>query len=184
RTDNGEPFAGNGLLRLSRLNVWWVRLGIGLQRIEPGKPQQNGSHERMHGTLQAETASPPAATLRAQARRFEAFVREYNHQRPHEALGMATPASVYRPSARAYPEKLAELEYPSDYQLRKVAADGDIRWKVAKVFLSKSLGGQTVGLQELDGRFWKVSLGPVELGLLDEKVGRLLRPCERKRLGL
>lgn len=184
RTDNGEPFAGNGLLRLSRLNVWWVRLGIGLQRIEPGKPQQNGSHERMHGTLQAETASPPAATLRAQARRFEAFVKEYNHQRPHEALGMATPASVYRPSARAYPEKLAELEYPSDYQLRKVAADGDIRWKVAKVFLSKSLGGQTVGLQELDGRFWKVSLGPVELGLLDEKVGRLLRPCERKRLGL
>jgi transposase InsO family protein len=183
RTDNGEPFAGNGLLRLSRLNVWWVRLGITAQRIEPGKPQQNGSHERMHGTLKRETASPPAATLGAQGRRFDAFKKEYNHLRPHEALAMATPASVYEPSRRAYPERLAELEYTAGHELRKVADDGKIRWKVAKVFLSKSLGGQVVGLQELDQRFWRVKFGPMELGVLDQKTGRLLRPCQRRRLG-
>jgi putative transposase len=183
RTDNGEPFAGNGLLRLSRLNVWWVRLGISPQRIEPGKPQQNGSHERMHGTLKRETASPPAPSLAAQARRFDAFEKEYNHQRPHEALAMATPASVYQPSRRAYPERLAELEYPADYQLRNVAEDGQIRWKVAKVFLSKSLSGQTVGLQPLDDRFWRVKFGLLELGVLDQKSGRILRPCQRRRLG-
>lgn len=183
RTDNGEPFAGNGLLGLSRLNVWWLRLGIATQRIEPGKPQQNGSHERMHGTLKRETADPPALSLRAQGRRFDAFRKEYNHQRPHEALAMATPASVYEPSRRAYPERLAELEYPADYDLRKVAEDGDIRWKVSKVFLSRSLIGQVVGLQELDGRFWRVTFGPLELGVLDQKNSRLLRPSQRKRLG-
>jgi transposase InsO family protein len=139
RTDNGQPFAGNGLLGLSRLSVWWVRLGIAPQRIERGKPQQNGSHERMHGTLKREAADPPAAGLRAQQRRFDAFVSEYNHRRPHEALGMATPASLYEPSRRAYPERPAELEYPREMQLRKVDEGGDIRWKSGKVFLSKAL---------------------------------------------
>lgn len=183
RTDNGEPFASVGVMGLSRLSVWWVRLGIVLQRIEPGKPQQNGSHERMHGTLKRETASPPAANLAAQQRRFDAFGWEYNHHRPHEALGMATPASVYQPSRRAYPERLAELEYPCDWQLRKVDQDGDIRWQVAKVFIGTALRAQTIGLRELGGRLWSVRFGPVDLGVLDERKGRLLRPHERKRLG-
>lgn len=183
RTDNGEPFASVGVMGLSRLSVWWVRLGIGLQRIEPGKPQQNGSHERMHGTLQRETASPPAANIPAQQRRFNTFTWEYNHHRPHEALGMATPASVYQHSQRAYPERLAELEYPCDWQLRKVDQDGDIRWKVARVFIGTALRAQTIGLRELGGRLWSVRFGPVDLGVLDERKGRLLRPHERKRLG-
>jgi transposase InsO family protein len=184
RTDNGSPFAGTGLKGLSRLSVWWVRLGIDLQRIDPGCPQQNGRHERMHGTLKAETASPPARTWEQQQKRFDAFVREYNQQRPHEGLGMATPASAYEPSARAYPERLAELQYASDLHLRKVDEAGDIRWQVSKVFLSKSLHGQVVGLEELDGRFYRVKFGPMELGMLDQKLGRLLRPYERARLAL
>lgn len=183
RTDNGEPFASVGVMGLSRLSVWWVRLGIDLQRIEPGKPQQNGSHERMHGTLARETASPPAANIPAQQKRFNTFTWEYNHYRPHEALGMATPASVYRPSRRAYPERLEELEYPADYQLRKVDQDGDIRWKVSKVFIGTALRGEVIGLRELDGRLWSVRFGPLDLGVLDQHKGRLLRPHERKRLG-
>jgi hypothetical protein len=164
--------------------VWWVRLGIVPQRIEPGKPQQNGSHERMHGTLKRETADPPAANLAAQRRRFEAFLWEYNHQRPHEALGMATPASVYQPSRRAYPHRLEELQYPASSQPRKVDRGGSIRWKISKVFLSKALDGQVVGLEALDQRFCHVRFGPLELGVLDQQSGRLLRPFERKRLGV
>jgi hypothetical protein len=148
----------------------------------------------MHGTLKHETADPPdfgersrvAATLRGQRRRFDAFVREYNEHRPHEALGMATPSSVYEPSRRAYPERLVELEYPADCELRKVDAGGNIRWRVAKVFLSRALDGQVVGPRELDadGRVWAVTFGPLDLGLLDARRGRLLRPAERTRLGL
>ena len=184
RTDNGQPFAGVGRAGLSRLSAWWVRLGVAPQRIEPGRPQQNGRHERMHLTLARETASPPARTLAAQQRRFDEFAREYNHDRPHEALGMATPASAYEPSPRAYPERLPELQYPDDCAPRRVDAAGDIRWKVTKVFLGNALAGQVVGLRDLGGRHLLVSFGPVELGVLDERLGRLLRPYERKRLGV
>jgi transposase InsO family protein len=184
RTDNGQPFAGVGVAGLSRLSAWWVRLGIILQRIEPGCPQQNGRHERMHGTLKRETADPPARTLSRQQGRFDAFVREYNRDRPHEALGMATPASAYEPSPRAYPERLPELEYPAGSRLRKVDGDGDVRWNVSKVFVGRALAGQVLGLQGLDGRLWLVRFGPLDLGLLDQRLGRLLRPHERRRLGL
>jgi hypothetical protein len=184
RTDNGAPFASTGVAGLSRLSAWWVRLGILPQRIEPGRPQQNGSHERMHGTLARETASPPARGLRAQQARFESFAREYNHERPHEALGMATPASVYEPSPRAYPERPPEPQYPGDCALRKVDQRGDFRWHVTKVFLGAALAGQVVGLRDLGGRLRLVSFGPLELGVLDERLGRLLRPYERRRLGV
>ncbi len=111
-SDNGPPFASTGLAGLSRLSVWWIRLGIQLQRIDPGHPEQNGRHERMHRTLKAETATPPERNLRAQQRAFDRFRQIYNQERPHESLAMATPASVYQPSWRPYPERLPELEYP------------------------------------------------------------------------
>lgn len=200
RTDNGEPFAGVGLAGLSRLAVWWIRLGIAHQRIEPGKPQQNGSHERMHGTLKRQTASPPARSLRAQQARFNAFVREYNQDRPHEGLAtMATPASAYAPSSRAYPERLPELTYPADHERRYVDDSGKFHWDGVKVFLGKALGEQVVGLRKpesgpgpeaaADGeaaacRYRVVRFGPIELGVLDVGRGRLLRPRERRCLGL
>jgi transposase InsO family protein len=106
RTDNGSPFASTGLAGLTLLSVCWVRLGIGLERIEPAKPQQNGRHERMHRTLKEATTSPPKANLRAQQRAFDEFRREYNEERPHDALGQQPPAAVYRPSAREHPERL------------------------------------------------------------------------------
>jgi transposase InsO family protein len=184
RTDNGQPFASVGLAGLSRLSIWWVRLGINLQRIAPGCPQQNGKHERMHRTLKAETATPAAPTLAKQQRKFDAWVKEFNFERPHEALAMATPASYYQKSPRAYPERLAELEYGSDYQTRKVDAAGYVRWKVAKVFVSNTLWGQVLGLRQVCDRYHQVKFGPIDLGLLDERNGRLLSASERRRLGM
>lgn len=184
RTDNGSPFASVGVAGLSRLSVWWVRLGIGLQRIEPGKPQQNGRHERMHLTLKQETASPPAASLRRQQDLFDRFCQEFNEDRPHEALGMNTPASYYEPSQRQYPERLAELEYPREFALRKVAERGQFRWKRWKVMLGKTLEGEVIGLRALDERLWQVWFGPVQLGVFDEREQRMLRDAERRRRGL
>jgi transposase InsO family protein len=206
RTDNGSPFASTGVAGLSRLSAWWVRLGIAHQRIEPGRPQQNGSHERMHGTLARETARPPAASLRAQQARFDAWAREYNEQRPHEGLpGMATPASLYAPSARALPARLPELVYPRDWHRRGVDVNGKFSWGGSALFLSHALAQQTVGLSPWaaaagdgpdDGgwpesglpaptesrRYWLVYFGPVELGVLDVDRGRLLRDRERRYL--
>ena len=184
RTDNGEPFASTGVAGLSRLSVWWVRLGIVPQRIEPGEPQQNGRHERMHLTLEQDTASPPAPTWAGQGRRLKGFTWDYNHHRPHEALSMATPASVYSPSRRPYPARLAELEYPGHHQLRRVDEGGNIRWKGSKVFIGKALDGQVVGLEELDGRLWRVRFGPIDLGVMDEKSGGILPRWRQKRIGL
>src|ERR1700689_478769 len=110
RTDKGAPFGSKGESALTRLAVWWIKLGIRPERIEPGKPQQNGRHERMHRTLKQATASPPAKNRRRQQERFDEFRREYNEERPHESLGQTTPASHYQPSAREYPRRLAEVE--------------------------------------------------------------------------
>lgn len=127
RSDNGTPFASHGIAGLSRLSVWWIRLGIRPERIEPGQPQQNGRHERMHLTLKNETASPSAATVRRQQQRFDAFQEEYNQQRPHEALELATPASKYQPSARPYPARLPEMAYPTEWACRRVRPCGRVR---------------------------------------------------------
>jgi transposase InsO family protein len=121
RTDNGAPFASTSLGRLSHLSAWWVRLGILPEFIEPGKPQQNGRHERMHRTLKAETTRPPANSCRGQQRKFDRFREEFNFERPHEALDMQTPASVYQCSKRPMPDKLPALEYPDRFELRYAA---------------------------------------------------------------
>lgn len=127
RCDNGVPFATNTLGRLSRLSAWWVRLGIRPEFIEPGKPQQNGSHERMHRTLKADATRPPAGSLAAQQRRFNAFRDEFNHVRPHEALDQQPPASCYEPSGRPMPDRVPPLEYPDRFEIRYVSANGGIR---------------------------------------------------------
>jgi len=191
RTDNGSPFASTGLAGLSQLSAWWVRLGIAHVRIEPGHPEQNGSHERMHGTLKRDTASPPAATLRAQQARLDAFAREYNHDRPHEGLaGMATPASLYESSPRAYPDRPPAVEYGDEWETRHVDETGKFRWDGAKVFLSHALEGQTVGLRDLcegaedAGRYWAARFVTIELGVFDADRGRMLRPRERRHLEL
>ena len=129
RTDNGVPFATTTLARLSSLSAFWVRLGILPELIEPGKPQQNGRHERMHRTLKAETTRPPAGNRTAQQKRFNSFREEFNHERPHEALGMNTPAGFYEPSPRPMPAKLPPLDYPGHFQVRYVSFNGGIRWE-------------------------------------------------------
>lgn len=167
RTDNGPPFAGAALGGLSPLAVWWIKLGILPERIEPGHPEQNGRLERLHRTLKAETASPPQATLRAQQRAFQAFRQQYNTERPHEALGQKTPASCYTPSYREYPARLPELAYEAGVTVRRVRSNGEIKWQGGLLYLSEALRGEPVGLVPQDDRFWSLRLGPVQIGLLD-----------------
>lgn len=146
RTDNGSPFASVGMGGLSRLSAWWVRLGILPERIEPGHPEQNGRHERFHQTLKDETIRPPRATAAKQQECFDAFLREYNYERPHEALGNTTPAEWYQPSNRSYPDRLPEVEYSNDYVVRRVRTNGEMKWRGHLIYLSQSLIGEPVGL--------------------------------------
>jgi putative transposase len=173
RTDNGVPFATNTLARLSQLSAWWVRLGILPEFIEPGKPQQNGRHERMHRTLKAETTRPPAASRRAQQRIFARFRQEFNCERPHEALDMQTPASRYEVSPREMPTKLPPLEYPDRFEVRYVSANGGIRWNHQWVNVSHVCVGAYVGLEEIDDGVWNVYFGPLKLGRLLERHMRI-----------
>jgi transposase InsO family protein len=167
RTDNGAPFSTLAAGGLSRLAVWWIRLGIRPERIVPGRPDQNGRHERMHSTLKAETARPPRRSWRAQQRAFETFRREYNDERPHEALADATPASRYVPSGRAYPSQLPPLEYPGHFRVERAYPNGVISFRETQWYLTNCLGGELVGLEEVDDDRWKVYFGPIELGVLD-----------------
>lgn len=173
RTDNGVPFATTALGRLSRLSVWWVRLGIYPELIEPGHPEQNGRHERMHRTLKQHTARPPASTGRAQQRRFDLFRHEYNTERPHEALDQRTPESLYERSRRLLPRRLPELEYPAHFEVRLVSRNGGIRWSGDWVNVSHVLGEEYVGLEEVGEGIWDVYFGPLRLGQLDERTRKI-----------
>lgn len=173
RTDNGVPFATVSLARLSLLSAWWVRLGILPDLIQPGKPQQNGRHERMHRTLKAEATRPPAANLSAQQRKFNRFRDEFNHDRPHEALDQNTPASYYTHSTRPMPDKLPALEYPDRFEIRYVSANGGIRWNNQWVNVSVCCAGENVGLEEFDDGVWNVYFGPLKLGRLHERHMRI-----------
>jgi transposase InsO family protein len=167
RTDNGPPFASVAPAGLSRLSMWWLRLGIRHERIEPGCPEQNGRHERMHQTLKQETASPPQGDLRQQQQAFQHFEREYNEERPHEALEYRTPIELYVASARVYPSHLPELEYPPGVDLRRISQQGSVKWKSARAFVSEVLAREYVGLLEVEEDFLEVYYGRVFLGWLD-----------------
>jgi len=165
-TDNGSPFSAATPGGLTRLSVGWVKLGIRLERNMPGHPEQNGRHERMHLTLKRETASPPQRDRRSQQQAFDAFRHDYNHERPHEALGQQPPASLYTVSLRAYPRRLPPIEYPRVVDLRLVADNGTIRWRNDRIFLTTVLAGETVGLEEVRDDCWLVSFGAQPLGFI------------------
>ncbi len=149
RTDNGTPFASRGLGGLSRLSYWWIRLGIHPERIEPGHPEQNGRHERMHKTLKDHTAKPPARSLVQQQRRFNEFCVEYNEHRPHEALEMCTPSECYSSSIRQFPSRLLQVSYPNRMQVRLVYPHGDICYLGKRMFLTESLRGEYIGVEHV-----------------------------------
>jgi putative transposase len=150
RTDNGVPFASNALARLSQLSAWFIKLGIYPELIEPGRPSQNGIHERMHRTLKQEATIPPAASLPGQQRKLDEFRRDFNEERAHQALGMKRPAEVYEPSLRPMPTRLEPYEYPEHYLVRRVSRCGTIRVLKQQVFVSNTLNEDTVGLEEVD----------------------------------
>ena len=167
RSDNGLPFASpNGLYNLSKLSVWWLRLGIAIERIKPGHPQQNGRHERMHLTLKQETARPPAMNIIAQQERFERFTDEFNTERPHEALHMRCPQDVYRPSDRPY-TGLPEVDYPFHDRDILVTACGRICMHRKKINISTVLAGQRLGIKEVDDGIWLVTFMTYDLGYID-----------------
>lgn len=163
-------------------------MGIIPELIEPGCPEQNGRHERMHRTLKYETTIPPAANLKKQQARFDAFQQEYNHVRPHEALGMKTPSSIYQFSSKAVPSKLPPIEYPAHYEVRRVSKNSGIRWHHKRVCVSHILAGEYVGLEAIDDGVWDVYYGPVWLGRFYEKLmkiedekGKLYRHNRKKK---
>ncbi len=189
RSDNGTPFASVALGRLSRLSVWWIRLGILPELIAPGCPQQNGRHERMHKTLKYETTIPPAQNLQTQQLRFDNFCHEFNHERPHEALDMRVPSEVHSKSPRSFPNKLPQIEYPTHFEVRRVSHNSGFRWKPKYVSASHVLIDEYIGLEEIDNGIWEVYFGPIWLGRLDERVmkiedkyGRLKRKKKKKKV--
>lgn len=182
RSDNGTPFASVGIGGLSRLSAWWIRLGILPERIAPGKPQQNGSHERMHRTLKAEVASKPQASFKSQQQAFNYFVHEYNYIRPHEALGQVPPATIYSPSPREYPLILPQLQYPADMTVRHVRTNGQIRWRGELLFLSEVLAGEHVAFEQIDAHSFAFYYGPLPIAILDDSTRSWARDHKANKL--
>ena len=168
RTDNGTPFASRGIGGLSRLSVWWIRLGIRPERIEPGEPQQNGQHERIHRTMKAEGAQRPEATRQRQQAVLDGFRQRYNEERPHESLQMRCPAQVYERSGREYPARLAPVEYPPEAVVRQVQKHGEFYWEGEAVFVGEALAHEPIRLEPVDDRRWKVYYSTVVLGVFNE----------------
>jgi len=177
RSDNGVPFAsGNSLWGLTKLSVWWIRLGIKIERIEPGNPQQNGRHERMHRTLKLEATKPPASNLIQQQERFFSFMEEYNYHRPHQALEMKCPGDFYEKSPQPY-RGLSDLTYPGFEKTLLVTNCGRICINNMKVHISKAFANQRVGLQEADDNIWEVYFMNFSIGFFDE-ISRKFSPKE------
>lgn len=166
-SDNGPPFASVAPGGLSKLSIWFVKLGIVVERSRPGCPQDNARHERMHRTLKEATAKPPQATVRLQQKAFHAFQREYNEERPHEALDNQTPQSCYRASARCYPRRVPELRYGDDMEMRVISQQGSLKWKGVRTFISEVFAYETIGIKAIDERWMEFYFGPVQLGWFD-----------------
>lgn len=174
RSDNGEPFASIALGGLSRLSVWVLKLGIALERITPGRPEQNGRHERMHRTLK-EHIEPVCRTLAAQQRALERFRLHYNEERPHESLNGVSPAKCHRRSGRSYPSRLPVPEYAAGLDVRRVRSNGQIKWHGKYIFVSQALVGEPIGLQQLDDARWQLLFCNLRLGVLDERLSKIER---------
>lgn len=174
RTDNGAPFATTTVGGLSRLSVWWIRLGILPERIRPGKPQQNPRHERMHRTLKQDACKPPQSTWGRQQVAFDQFRHEFNNERPHESIGQRFPAEVYQSSPRPYPLILPEMTYPDDMLIRRVHHQGDIKWKGKHLYLTEVLARQTVGLRQVTENRWDIYFGPLRLAQLDVAEAKII----------
>ncbi len=170
RSDNGTPFASVGVGGLSKLSIWWIRLGIIPERITPGQPQQNGRHERMHRTLKLRIGQPGAADMAQQQVILDEFKRHYNEDRLHESLGQRVPRSVYQASPRSYPETLPELVYPEYFEQGRVCQSGLIYWRSLRVYVGYVLRGEWVGLELVGEGIWDVYFGPIRLGSLDERA--------------
>jgi putative transposase len=174
RSDNGSPFGSVAIAGLSALAIWWIKLGIIPERIAPGWPDQNGRHERMHLTMN-ETEAPPAAfDMARQQRRFNEFRQCFNEERPHEALGQKTPASIYRASERRYTGKLQEPEYGAGIETRKVQKMGEFSWRGQAVFLSETLRGETIGLEEISAERWQIRFGVMVLGTINDRTMKIV----------
>jgi hypothetical protein len=176
RSDNGPPFASRGPGGLSKLSVKVIKAGVMPERIAPGKPQQNGRHERMHLTLLQDAADPPSRSLRAQRERLRAFQRIYNHERPHAALGNDTPAEHYAASARRFDGVLRAPDYGGDHTVRRVRTNGEIKWQGHTIYISAALIGEPIGLIEDADGDWAVSYGPIALGVIAHGADRLRKP--------
>jgi transposase InsO family protein len=174
RCDNGAPFGSQAAGGLTRLSVWWLKLGIAPHFIRPASPQDNGRHERMHRTLKADTAKPPSAGLVEQQARFDAFRTHYNQERPHEAIDQRPPAALWIPSPRPMPKRLLEPWYDADHQVRRVRTNGEIKWNGQLVFLSEPLIGETLGLAETPSGAHIVRFFDIDLGIIDRQ-GRFRR---------
>lgn len=173
RTDNGVPFSSpHALFGLSKLSVWWLRLGISIERIKPGNPQQNGRHERMHLTLKKETTKPAAENFLQQQEKFDRFIEEYNNDRPHQALQMRYPGEVYVPSAKEY-NGLPEIDYPFHDKTITVTSCGRVCLRGKKINLTSVLSGQNVGIKEVEDDVWLVSFMKYDLGYFDEQTCKL-----------
>lgn len=174
RSDNGSPFASRGLGGLTQLCIWWLKLGIRLERIDPGKPHQNGRHERMHLTLKQYTALPPRSSLQAQQVAFDQFRDEYNNVRPHHALEMKVPADVYAKSTKCFPGRIPEVEYATNIEVMRVSDQGTIGYGQHRVFISSALRGEDVGLEEISERHRRIHFSRAALGVLDVYTGKLI----------
>ena len=182
RVDNGAPFGGKGALGLSRLSVWWLRLGIRVEFTRRARPGDNAAHEQMHRCYKAEVLDPPAADRRAQQRRSDRWRHDYNHRRPHEALAQRTPASLYQPSPRRCPQILPALHYPPRWAARRVRPHGEIKWQGRLRFIGRAFVGQIVGLHPLNASHCAVHLGPLLIGHLHTADPAGMRPARWQRL--
>lgn len=174
RSDNGPPFASMALGGISQLSKWWIRLGIKPERIEPGKPQQNGRHERMHGSLKRAVVSPPRYSLGAQQRAFDAYLQEFNEQRSHEGLDRKRPADVYQVSSRGYPNRLPSVDYDQEYEVRQVRHNGEIKWQGKLLYLSQVLVGDKVGLKQIDDDHWEIYYCSQLLGIVSARENKIV----------
>lgn len=181
RTDNGPPFATPGPGQLSQLAVWWLKLGIQLDRIDPGHPEQNGRHERFHLTLQEETTTPPARTPRQQQVRFDRLRHEFNTERPHEALGQQPPSRVHVASSRPYPPRLEDPWYDATHEIRRVRHNGEIKWRGELVFISAAVRREIVGIAETERGDWIVRFMHLELGRIDRDTRRFTAAWHGRR---